>query len=1135
MDRKTVFTKTAKGLREATGKTSVLPRDMRALLKEIDGKATYGEVLAKVGKMPEAKLQEALQVLAESDYIREFAPAARVNASPQGPVAADIDLDFTAANPTVSTIARKAEEGAREKAQATAAAEAVAKAKAEADARVKAAAAEAAARAKAEAEAKAEADALSKAKAVAAALAAERTKAEAAARAKREAAEKARREAEEKARQEAQQHARALEQARVEAEARARKEAEERARVETELKTKLEEERRAREAAERRAKDEAERQRKEAEEKARREAEERARVEAELKARLEEERKAREESERKAKEEAERQRKEAEERARVESELRARLEEERKAREETERKAKEEAERQRKQAEEEVRREAEERARVEAELRAKQQEERKAKEEAERQRKEAEERAWRESEERARVEAELRAKQEEERKAKEEAERQRIEAEERSRRDAEERARVEAELKARLEQERKAREDAERKAREETERKTKEAAEHERIEAVKKAQREAEERTRIEIELKARQDEERKTREEAERKAREESERKAKQEAERARAEEEVRREADNLRARLEEERQAREDAERRVREEADRRAREDAAREAREREALEAAERAVREAKEHAVREAKEHAEREAKEHAVRVELENEERARTQATVQRRRKDDVVANKALAADQALAGAEAWERGQVEAQTQIEAEMAETERHFAEMERELEAEQAARKLQQPPELPPDADTLSTDESRVRVREKVAVHARDAKIAEEKAVRAHRAAVNWGRPVAIALFLLLLVGIAVVHVVPLNGYIPQFEALASAQLQQPVKIKALHLSLLPLPHWRLDGVIAGNEGQFSAERIDAVAELGSMFAEKKAFSTIELVSPVLSEEALLALLFSKPQGQDFKVANIRVKGGKLSSKTFILPALNANISMGEDGAWQKMVLETDDRKTNLLLEPKGEGVQLEVETNVFATPFGTAFLLENFSARGTIVRGELRLSEFKGGIFDGYLSGSAKLKWDPEWSLGGEISVRAMDPARIAPTLIEDGKLEGNAAYAMRAKSYDELFAAPQLEGSFTVRKGQLIGVDLARLLQGGGIGGKSAFTELTGNLVRNGGRTQLQQLRLSAGPVSLSGNGEADARNNISGRFNVELKSPVAQARAVLVVSGSLKEPHFNR
>ena len=245
---------------------------------------------------------------------------------------------------------------------------------------------------------------------------------------------------------------------------------------------------------------------------------------------------------------------------------------------------------------------------------------------------------------------------------------------------------------------------------------------------------------------------------------------------------------------------------------------------------------------------------------------------------------------------------------------------------------------------------------------------------------------------------------------------------------------------------------------------------------------------------------------------------------------------AKIAVGENGAWQKIVFETTDRKTSLQLEPKDDVLQLEVETNIFSMPFSHEFILENFAAKGTLGRNELKLSEFKGAIFGGFLSGTANLKWGAGWSLGGEVSARAMEPATIVPALIDEGKLEGKAVYAMRAKSYDELFAVPRVEGSFAVLKGALLGVDLGRMLQGGNAGGKTVFTELTGNFVRDGGRTQLRQLLLqTSGPVSAAGTADVDGVKNISGRFTADLKSPVAQARANITVAGSVREPRFSR
>ena len=466
-----------------------------------------------------------------------------------------------------------------------------------------------------------------------------------------------------------------------------------------------------------------------------------------------------------------------------------------------------------------------------------------------------------------------------------------------------------------------------------------------------------------------------------------------------------------------------------------------------------------------------------------------------------------------------------------------------TERHFTEMGKELEAERAAAKLEPAPESHQgarkrDADVArarAVEEARASVRAAAALHRKEAIGASEIAPHVHRPPLMWKTPVALGVFLTLLIALVLVHVVPFDGQIPQFEKLAGAYLQQPVKIKALHLSLLPRPHWRLDDVAVGNDGRLTVASINAVAELGSMLSERKVFKSIELVSPVLSEQGLGSLLFGKAQGQDMKVASIIVRNGKLGSKAIVLPVLDATIAMGEGGAWQKIALATADKKTSLLLESKGEGAQIEVETNAFNLPFSPAFILENFGAKGVISRNELSLSEFKGAIYGGYISGRASLKWGADWGLGGEISVRAIDPGRIAPALLEQGKLEGKSAFTMRAKSYDELFAAPRMEGTFAVQKGSLLGVDLARLLQGGNIGGKTAFAELAGSFVFEEGRTQLRQVHLRSGPMSASGNADADASKNISGRFSVELRSPVAQAHADFAASGTLGEPRFNR
>jgi hypothetical protein len=512
MNPSTIFSKTGKGVQEATGKTSNLSRADRAVLAAIDGKSTLGEVQAKFEKIPEGKFAVLITQLDKDGYIRE-ASGGSLQAAPVKPVAAPAqptgpgkpattsvppgkptpesappvegdELDFTQAI-KIPSRTQQVDLAAAARAEAERKAkeqqmmdyrmrqEAEARAKAEADAKVKAAR-DAAVRAATEAKAKADAEA----------------------KAKTEAAERERRAAEE----------------------RARKEAEEK----TALAARLEQERKAREDAERRAREVEQRAKREADEKAKREAEEKAKREAEDKTRRETEEKAKREAEAKAKREAdEKAKRESEDRTKREAEDRTKREAEEKARRESDEKAKREAEEKAQRAAEEKAR----RERQEQEQRAREEEDRRRREESGSKRREEEERRRKdEDEQRAKDEAERKAREERDRKARDEAE-----AKAKATAEAAGAEAFLADLAAfsvREEEERKAREEQERKSRESARARAKEA-ERQRKSGEEEAQR--------------RRDEERRQKELAEQRAREEEERRQREIEEEARSQAEER------------------------------------------------------------------------------------------------------------------------------------------------------------------------------------------------------------------------------------------------------------------------------------------------------------------------------------------------------------------------------------------------------------------------------------------------------------------------------------------------------------------------------------------------------------------------------------------------------------------
>ena len=502
MERTTVFTKTAKGITQVNQKSASLSKDLMKVLKLIDGKSNFGQLIEKA-EIDKSVLEKALNTLAKDGLARIF-ETRKEDADPfggggGGGTAAEDDFDFTAPNKMpastqrvipgaandISELVRQQAKGDADRKQKEQAHEAArAKAKAEAESRAKL---------EAEARSRQQAEQQAMEQAKRAKEASERAKAELESQMREEAARKqaiaqqqAKLTEEQQAKQEeegrrlaelrvkAEREAKALAEARARAEAEAAAMAKARAEADAAAKRQAAEASNAEAAMKARLKEEIEaRIRGEMEELLRNEVEEKTRAtmhaeimaEARLAAKAELEERMREERETIAKAELEaRTRAESDSRARAEEESKKRAAAEARAAAETEArmKAEEETRQLRARAEDVARRtreseararDAEARAKLESEARAREQAEVESRVNAERQGKyEAEARAKVEAEDRQKRERELSATIDSERKAKEEAEmRARIEVRARETIAEDTRAKVQAELEADLE------------------------------------------------------------------------------------------------------------------------------------------------------------------------------------------------------------------------------------------------------------------------------------------------------------------------------------------------------------------------------------------------------------------------------------------------------------------------------------------------------------------------------------------------------------------------------------------------------------------------------------------------------------------------------------------------------------
>jgi len=677
---------------------------------------------------------------------------------------------------------------------------------------------------------------------------------------------------------------------------------------------------------------------------------------------------------------------------------------------------------------------------------------------------------------RAKGEAELRAKSEAEARAKRESE-------ERSKREATAKEKAKREAQEKADKAAKRAED-EKARREADERAKREAGDRTKRQAEEKGLREAEEKARKEAEERA----ERKRREEEERARREheDEERIRRELEERIRvAEEQARREAENRRKREAEE-HARREAEARARQEAEERAR----REAEERARLEAEARAEREAEQRARLEAVERAEREA---AERADREAEEKTRRQAEEQSRAE---AARRARDEEKARAKAEA------EAATQAR--------------REERAREKA-----------EAEERAHARAKEDAKERAEVAARLEAIKSGKKSRA-------GRVLGTALVVALVAAAIVGQFLPLDT--AYYEQLASRKLGVPVKIGSGELSVLPTPTMKLRDVRIGADGAVRIATVEGQPEIGSLFGETRVFRAIELKGVSAQPGALAAVLWGRMSGQALAFETVHAANVKLALPGVALPELEVTATLGPDGTVQKLVAATAEKRLVAQIQPQPGRASVEITAKDLQGTLGLKLSVEDFTARAVAVPGELVLSQFDGKVLDGLLKGQGRLRWGGTWTFDGDVEVRQLDVARLAPSVFGSGRLEGQGKVLAQAPTGEKLFGAPRVEGSFVIQRGQLSVMDLARMIQtGASAAGTTTFNEITGQVSSGPERVQLRNLRLLAGPLSASGNIELEASDGISGRVAVELSTPAGLRRGNLNLTGSVSKLQAGR
>jgi len=284
-------------------------------------------------------------------------------------------------------------------------------------------------------------------------------------------------------------------------------------------------------------------------------------------------------------------------------------------------------------------------------------------------------------------------------------------------------------------------------------------------------------------------------------------------------------------------------------------------------------------------------------------------------------------------------------------------------------------------------------------------------------------------------------------------------------------------------------------------------------------------SLQFEAPVINAEGLRWLLFGKSQERSLAVHYVSATRIRLDIPNMSIPAFDATLDVGDDGNWEKIGITDTEGKVTLQLAA-GKTKRLEIKLDKSALPLVASPVFDDLTASGTFDSRRVHIEKFEAFSHGGTLKGNAMLQWAEGASLDGEVTSNSINMTRILPGLMENGRLDGKASFALPLDSK----VPPRLNGSFFIDKGTLSGIDFGRWLKGES-GGETKFNKLSGNIMQQKDRIQLTQLSGDAGKLTVKGSAAIDEQGKVNGHFSVDLNLGVERRHADAILSGPFKTP----
>ncbi|MCG2577623.1 hypothetical protein LZ012_11525 [Dechloromonas sp. XY25] len=392
-----------------------------------------------------------------------------------------------------------------------------------------------------------------------------------------------------------------------------------------------------------------------------------------------------------------------------------------------------------------------------------------------------------------------------------------------------------------------------------------------------------------------------------------------------------------------------------------------------------------------------------------------------------------------------------------------------------------------------------------------------------------------------RHLALGLGGIMLLGVAIALLYPYDRFKPAFETSASQYIGAPVKIGAIGMALLPMPHFRLSNLSIGASGEGRVAEVRIASPWALLGGKPLQISRIDVTGVQLMASQLVAMPFFKVDGPVSGVALVRKLHFEHSRLVFgegaEFPDIYGQLDFQADGKLDKATIESDDRTMLVEARPGPLGIALNIEGRAWK-PAGTTAQFASLQAKGILQKDKLLVQNIDTTFLGGVLRGDWLLDWGHGLAMAGDATLSRIDTRKLgaafAPSLKLEGEMSGTVKLRSSAANWEALWRNAEVVLNTEITRGTLYGVDLGEAARRNGVSevraGVTKFDRLRSTISINPRQIALKDVRMDAGMVTAAGQFVAGRDGQVDGNMAVTLQTSVAKMNVPVHVYGSLPD-----